>query len=99
MCLGLLMSGKEKGSGAESDEEDSVSRADGVELIDFARGTLSDSNSDGFLDRIAWPLRTPAWDLGKEKGQGAYWVSWVTLKGFLDFENGCCLISAPNIML
>ncbi|MBI1326001.1 hypothetical protein GC170_22805 [bacterium] len=29
-------------------------------LTDFARGVLSDSNSDGILDRVASPLRTQA---------------------------------------
>ena len=33
------------------------------QLTDFARGTLSDSNSDGILDTVASPSRTQAWDL------------------------------------
>ena len=33
------------------------------QLTDFARGTLSDSNSDGILDSVASPSRTQAWDL------------------------------------
>ena len=32
-------------------------------LTDFARGTLSDTNSDGILDSVASPSRTQAWDL------------------------------------
>ena len=33
------------------------------QLTDFARGALSDSNSDGILDTVASPSRTQAWDL------------------------------------
>ncbi len=33
------------------------------QLTDFARGVLSDSNSDGILDTVASPSRTQAWDL------------------------------------
>jgi hypothetical protein len=33
------------------------------QLADFARGVLSDSNSDGILDTVASPSRTQAWDL------------------------------------
>jgi len=33
------------------------------QLTDFARGVLSDSNSDGILDSVASPSRTQAWDL------------------------------------
>ena len=33
------------------------------QLTDFARGTLSDSDSDGILDTVASPSRTQAWDL------------------------------------
>jgi len=54
------MSGKEKGAGAESVAEESVPGADQVEITDFARGTMSDSNSDGFLDSVASPSRTLA---------------------------------------
>ena len=33
------------------------------QLTDFARGVLSDSNSDGILDTVTSPSRTQAWDL------------------------------------
>ena len=33
------------------------------QLTDFARGVLSDTNSDGILDTVASPSRTQAWDL------------------------------------
>jgi len=33
------------------------------QLTDFARGVLSDANSDGILDSVASPSRTQAWDL------------------------------------
>ena len=33
------------------------------QLTDFARGVLSDSDSDGIHDTVASPSRTQAWDL------------------------------------
>ncbi|MBI1321884.1 hypothetical protein GC170_01665 [bacterium] len=34
-----------------------------IQLTDFARCVLFDSNSDGILDPVASPSRTQAWDL------------------------------------